>query len=106
MEGKGQERSEIVALRRDLVRLRSYAVAVRLAQVRYFATRDKQDLIASKSAETKLDVELFGKSLNRKDVEKLYNESARNVPNGSTTEGINDGNSPGVPVSGGDTKDV
>lgn len=74
-----QELSE--SLKRETF-LRSLCVAVRLAQVEYFATRSKQALVRSKGAENRLDKDLFGAPLKFKEL--TYGE------NGELIYGRND----------------
>jgi hypothetical protein len=50
-------------LRRELMLLRSLIIEMRIAQVEYFATKDRAALIRSKAAEAKIDKEIFGKAL-------------------------------------------
>lgn len=50
------------SLRRE-THLRSLCIAMRLAQVDYFATKGQQALVRSKGAESRLDKELFGAPL-------------------------------------------
>lgn len=50
--------------------LRSLCLAVRLAQVEYFATRSQESLIRSKGAESRLDKELFGAPLKFKNMSR------------------------------------
>ena len=62
-------------------RLRALAIAVRLAQAEYFATRSRESLLKSKSAESRLDLELFGKNVKKadlKDLRERYNDTDTN----------------------------
>ena len=87
---------ELAESRKRETLLRSLCIAVRLAQVDYFANRCQQALIRSKGAESRLDKELFGQPLKPRmlmrtaDGELGYHEQRKadgDVPGASPAEG-------------------